>query len=273
MSTFVYSLVKSVEKRWAEVDKLLEAAKTAEATDSRLHDAICRSVVVLIAAHLEGFVRDAAKALVDDTNRFSSFKSLPTQSKRAFCKACIPDEGKDANERTEKLIALLDQLDTQIATDQFLISTESDGHKNPAPSVIERVARNFGVKRVFKLLASSRLDDVFSCTQPELSAIHSDLAMHLELHTAGFPYAVDTSKFDLHEPSGHTTDARTLWETFLDDLMSRRHRIAHGSSTDNNDSVEELESTRMKVAVLQYGFLAVICSSIAKNANPAAPMS
>jgi len=271
MSTFVFSLVESVEKRWAEVDKLLEAARAAEATDGRLHDAICRSVVVLIAAHFEGFVRDAAKALVDDTNRFSNFKSLPTQSKRAFCKAYIPDEGRDANERTEKLIALLDDLDTKIATDQFLFSTENDGHKNPAPSVIERVARNFGVKKVFKLLASSKLDDVFSCTQSELSAIHSELARHLELHTVGFPYAVDTSRFDLHEPSEHASGSRTLWETFLDDLMSRRHRIAHGSSADNNDSVEELESTRMKVAVLQYGFLVVTCSSIAQHANPATP--
>jgi hypothetical protein len=159
MSTFAHGLVTSIAQRWAEVDLLLDTAEAAQPSNPDLHDAICRSVVVLTAAHLEGFVRDAAKAMVDDTNMFSEFKSLPPLAKRAFCRPYTPEGGRQENERAQNLIALLDGLETKLTLEPFLYAPENEGHKNPTPSVIERVARNFGVKQAFKLIASSTLGD------------------------------------------------------------------------------------------------------------------
>ena len=131
MPTFVASFVNSVQSRFAEVDRLLCAAGETELSDVRLHDAICRSVVVLLAAHLEGFVRDAAKALVDDLNRFSEFGSLPEHPKRTFCKVFIPEEGKDANDRTKKLIRLLNGLDTKLDTHSLFKTNKQLGKSKP----------------------------------------------------------------------------------------------------------------------------------------------
>ena len=267
MPTFVASFVNSVQSRFAEVDRLLCAAGETELSDVRLHDAICRSVVVLLAAHLEGFVRDAAKALVDDLNRFSEFGSLPEHPKRTFCKVFIPEEGKDANDRTKKLIRLLNGLDTKLDWESFLATTENEGHKNATPSIIERVFRNFGVKKVFNLLSSSSLDEVFSATSSEVENLEQLLEDHVKSHTADFPYTVEPEQFGLHTAVPTVGGVRTLWESFVDDLMHRRHRIAHGAVVDNNDSVQELRLSRRKIAVLQYGLLIVLCHSLMQGGH------
>jgi hypothetical protein len=262
MPSFVASLFNSLEERFAEIDVLLQAAGTFENTDVKLCDGICRCVVVLQAAHLEGFVRDATKAVVADLNRFSSFRHLQERTKRTFCKAFIPEDGKDANERTNRLIQLLDGLDTKLNWEIFLATTDNDGHKNATPTIIEKVFRNFGVRNVFSLLAESSLDDVFSLTNSEIEYFEARLKEHVRKNTLEFPYTIEPKQFGLDTASNTTGNSRTLWEAFVDDLMYRRHKIAHGTEVDNVDSVSGLWLVRRKVAVLQYGLLVLLCHSV-----------
>ena len=261
MSTFIASLLVSIDGRWQEVDTLLQTASVNQTTNADLHDVLCRSATVLTAAHLEGFIRDAAKAVVEDVNRFSEFRHLPRIPKRTFCRTFIPEDGKDANERTEKMVALLEGLETPLTWESFLFDGRKENHKNPSPTMIEKVARNFGIKKIFRLLASSKLDQVFSATPSEIAALKQDLRSHLNSTTAAYPYTVDASLFDLRDP-GTTSGPRTLWESFLDQLMLKRHRIAHGSAYDNVDSATELAITKTKVEILQLGVLLTLCHAI-----------
>lgn len=262
METFVSHLVASNETRWNEVDRLLLAAEDLNGSDELLRDAMCRSVVVLIAANLEGFVRDIAKAITSDLNRFGNFRGLPSSLKRTFCRTFIPEEGKEPNERTEKLIAHFDSLETQLTWESFLATSRFDGQKNASPSVIERVATNFGINKIFHRLAESDLDSVFS----ESSTQHGELLLkmreHLTVGTKQFPYEVDLSIFGLNSPSPPPRNTRTLWEAFIDDFLRKRHRIAHGSVSDNHDSIDELMIERQKMAVLQLGILFLICDAV-----------
>jgi hypothetical protein len=249
--------------RWREVDVLLNKAKDEESKPNLdLHDVLCRAAVVLIAAHLEGFVRDCAKAVVDDINHFSTFKKTPNIVKRTFCSSFIVAEGEESNARVEKLIQTFDTLETKLSPEPFLFHGKNDDQKNASPSVIERITRNFGVKKVFSLLAGSKLDDVFAGSALAADVIATELQNELSNAVLAFPYTVDVGKFGLDVRGTVAAKARTLWETFLDSLMKERHQIAHGSSQLNGSSVSEIRLIKAKVIVLQYGLMAVLCNAV-----------
>ena len=262
METFVSVLVSSILNRWNEVDKLLDVAELAEPTDQELHDALCRGAVVLSAANLEGFVRASAKAVIEDANRFGEFRSLPSACKRSFCRTFIPEEGKEPIVRSDKLILQFDQLNAKLTLDAFMVSTRFDGQKNPSPSVIDKVTSNFGVKNSFNRLAESELDEVFLGIPSTVEQIQTGLLQHLQTGTTSFPYSIDLDAFQLKSSSPPPKGTRTLWESFVDDFMQRRHRIAHGSVSDNHDSVDELRSDRNKIIVLQLGILMLLCGTM-----------
>lgn len=262
MSTFMHALFTSLDVRWREVDLLLDKAAAEElCPDLEFHHVLCRAAVVLIAAHLEGFVRDCAKAAVEDVNRFSSFKRCSDDIKRTFCGAFVgSDNSKESNQRVKKLMQMLDELNTKLTHDPFLFDGKNDDHKNPSPGVIERVCRNFGVKEVFALLVGSRLEVVFSGLPRDAQDLSRDLFTHLNAGLATFPYVLDPSLFGLDTRVRSAT--RSLWETFLDDLMKQRHKIAHGSSQNNGYSVAEIRVIKANVVVLQYGVMLVLCKEL-----------
>jgi hypothetical protein len=263
MSTHVYDLVEGLPARWREVDVLLETARAREADPGReVHDVLCRASVVLIVAHLEGFVRDCARAIIDDLNRFSTFKQSPKDLKRTFCQSFVPKikDGPD-NDRVMRLIELLDGLDTKYTHEPFL-TDRGEYSRNPSPAVVEKVARNFGIEKVFVLVASSRADDVFTNIPSETEAVAVDLRAHLMSNARRFPYSIDLLSFGLDKPGSTRPGGRTLWEAFLDDLLTKRHSIAHGSDRLNGLSVGEITSIKSKVVVLQYALTLVLCGQV-----------
>jgi hypothetical protein len=84
MGTFIFDLASNVDIRIHEVDTLIEKAQN-EPDGSDLFNALCRSSIVLTVAHLEGFIKDCAKALIDDINTFGHFYDVPDPIKRTFC--------------------------------------------------------------------------------------------------------------------------------------------------------------------------------------------
>ena len=157
MSTFMHGLLVSLDACWREVDVLLNRAQAEEGSSNlEFHDVLCRASVVLIVAHLEGFIRDCARALVQDINQFSTFRQSPKSIKRTFCSRFITGEGAEINARVEKLIETFDGLDTKLTPDPFLFEGKNDDHKNPSPSVIQKISKNFGVKKIFTLFEDSK---------------------------------------------------------------------------------------------------------------------
>lgn len=267
MPTAVHEALVSLQDRWREVNLLIDKARDILQVDAEFHNVLCRAATVLIAANIEGYVRDVAKAIVADVNSHSTFKNSKLAMKRTFCGAFFEPErreGKDGNARIERLIATFDGLDTKFTIDAFLFEGKHDDHRNPSPQVVERIARKFGIKKVFHMLQESRLDEVFSGSASDTTWLVRDLCEHLQKSVNVFPYEVGLEQFDLHRHGNVPQGTRTFWETYLDDLLKQRHLIAHGASRLNGLSVDEVIDRQQKALVLQYGFTAVLCNEVQK---------
>jgi hypothetical protein len=85
MTTSAFDVVQSIDLRIAELNLLVSAARS-NMNNPDLYDAICRSTGVLIASHLEGFVKDFSRSVIADLNFFGkTFSNMPKPLKRAFC--------------------------------------------------------------------------------------------------------------------------------------------------------------------------------------------
>jgi hypothetical protein len=58
---------------------------------------------------------------------------------------------------------------------------------------------------------------------------------------------------------------QSLWVTFVEEVVTRRHKIAHGESLLNFASSQELEVEVDKAEVLMSGLLYYFCGSICKQ--------
>ena len=249
------------------MDLLLAEAEKATTT-KELFDVICRSSIVLIVAHFEGFIKDSARAIIDDLNRFSNFKDSPAVVKKTFC---YQFANSDDGHRIKKLIETFEGLETKLKVEPFLF----DENKNPAPTVIEKIAKNFGVNSFFRHIHESRLDAVFNGTKSDTEALYKELVEEVLSGTQEFPYKLDPSKFGIVHGKP-ATNVRSFWETFLDQLLEKRHAIAHGSSVENRLSVEEILDFKSKILILQRSFILILCHTIAskmKDKNNPPPKS
>ena len=262
MTTFVYDLVNSIDDRWHEVRILVERAAEEQHTNSDLYDALCRASVLLIVAHLEGFIKESAKAIIYDLNKFSRFRDSPSALKRTFCRSfvgAVQEEGKDLEARIKKLIQTLEGLETQFLVEPFLIETSYGNNKTPSPHVINRICSNFGVRNIFSWLNNSSLDIVFSGVSSEIELLLSKLRNYILSKTVDYPYGINISDFGIIRPDSKHNENRSFWETFLDQLVRYRNDIAHGSSLNNSFSVEDLIEFQNKVIMLKYGLILILC--------------
>ena len=262
MSTFVYELLSTTDERWGEIDLLLSMASQESASDD-LKDALCRACAVLIVAHFEGFMKESARAIIDDINDNLAFRDAPSQIKRVFCRsftgavsATAPT--KEENEREKKLIGLLDGLDTKIDSTPFTAGTS-----NPRPDVVERICSSLGADKFFALINESRLDVAFSGAVSEMSELLREMREHLLDAVQTFPYKVQPALFEMAQPSGKSRSGgggkATLWEDFLDNLLEQRHVIAHGTSTVNRRSPSEVRQLHIKTQLLMHAALLAMC--------------
>lgn len=105
----------------AELDLLIATAKNCAERDEQLYNTLCRACCVLIASHLEGFLKDLTKGLLSDLNyNREGFRNMPAPMKRAFCKKIAFYEGveeKEINKRINQLVAFFDNNSVNIDMD------------------------------------------------------------------------------------------------------------------------------------------------------------
>lgn len=268
MDTYVYDLVTRADDRLGEIDILIERARK-ESENTGLFNALCRSAIMLTVAHLEGFIKDCSKAIINDINAFDRFTNMPAPIKRTFCQLYLgrPDKENDKShhERTIRLIETFNNLDTKLDHSPFWF----DDNKNPSPTVVDKVCKNFGVKDYFSMLSNSLIDLVFENTPAINEKLKHLLRCYILRRVKTYPYKVDIARFGIGKKTGSNNDQKTLWETFLDQLLKIRHDIAHGASLVNGCSLEEVQQYRDKVFILQLSLLLVLCNHIKPlNQNP-----
>jgi len=225
----------------------------------KLYNALCRSVTILIVAHLEGFVKDLIKNIVQDINRNCIFSNMPEALKRTYCKSYfgsnLDNKDKGYEAKIKKLIEKFDSIGCSISHEPFLFPV----NKNPNPHIISIIFNNTGIKDLFSCLHKSEFESIFSDSISELIEKNNTLKEEINEMVAIFPYDIDTEKYNLHKKS---CSSKTIWEEFLDDINQKRHSVVHGNDFNNSVDVNELQIRKTKVVILQQLLIFIICHKI-----------
>lgn len=263
MSTFLFNCIEAFDERWVEVDRLICAAQKVVDTDTELHDVLCRSAAVLISAHLEGYCRELTCAIVKDINSNVPFTDLPDSVKRTFCTEFIPDSGEDANNRVERLMQTFSDSNADLLARPFLAQRDDGTSRNPKPTVIERIGKSFGVKNIFAFMADSTLDDLFTNSGEAAAAVLRGLDSHARSNSESHPYTMNPREFSMSERDPDFSKSnRSMLQECVDEVLSRRHRIAHGSEGTNNATVAELERARQRVQAIELSMAILVAKSV-----------
>jgi hypothetical protein len=269
MSTFLSDFVEQLDEKWKEIDILLAEAKKHEESNSDLYNALCRSITVLIVAHLEGFTKDLVKVIVRDSNQEYSFDMLSIAMQRTYCTKYLgnpSDHNGNYDLKVKKLSEKFCEMKSKISHEPFLMSS----NKNPKPDVLKSIFKNFGVEDVFLNLNESALDEVFSETDNELEDKITAIRKHLKAEITTFPYQCTAERLALNKSIKAKNIKRTLWQSFLDEINQKRHEVAHGNDFDNGESVKILDARKNRVVYLQLGLIELLASIIQKDKNEVA---
>jgi len=252
MSTYLLDFVEQLDEKWKEVDILLIEAIKHEESNSSLYNAICRSITVLIVAHLEGFTKDLVKAVIKDINQQSKFGQLSIAMQRTYCRKYIGEitEKSGSNDfKIKQLVTKFSDIECGISHEPFL----SSSNKNPKPSVIHNIFENFGIMDVFNTLSGSIVDEIFSDSGRLIENKIVESKKYVTENVNSFPYACTLERLDLPDNTNKPKQKkqRTLWQSFLDDINQQRHEVAHGNNFENGESVRALKTRKNKVVYFQ----------------------
>lgn len=254
--SFINFLLTELDNRWHEVSILLEIANKYEEKNRVLHDAICRSVSVLMVAHFEGFYKDLIKNIIEDLKINKKFCDLSKSIQRSYCSIFIDSQSSSQTQHRikELLIEKFNEVDAPISYEPFLFNK----NENPKPKIIETLFENIGIKKVFEILESSEYENVFQEENNSIEKRVEELTQILDNYSYSFPYEYEKSYFNMKPISNKKSTQRTFWEEFLDEINRRRHGIAHGSDLSNAHSVEELILTKNKLRCLELALLHIV---------------
>lgn len=257
MATFVYEYINELENNWQEVDILLDYAEDLKNNEEneKLYNALCRSISVLLVAHLEGFLKNLIKNLINDLNYNLSFVNMPEDIKTKYCEKYLGDEKVNLAKLKDKF----EFYNIKITEDIFSVN----GNKNPKASIIDSIFKNFGLQNIFFHVKELHNDQIFddmplSNSITLLTSIKNDL---LE----GTKFFVYNFNSDTKYNKKMNTPPKTMWEEFLEQINKSRHDVAHGNNFDNISEIQILKKNKIKVCVLQYLLTYILCDYMAKE--------
>ncbi|HEY3401418.1 MAG TPA: MAE_28990/MAE_18760 family HEPN-like nuclease [Geothrix sp.] len=255
MATFLSNSLESFQERWQEIQTLNRIAIKSP-RDSKDYDTLCRAIIVLMVAHFEGIIRDCVRAIIDDFNNSSTFQNLPNSMKRIICRDFVAHsdeiESKDLEGRIQKLITQFNSLNPNFSHEVFL----KEG-KNPSPSIIHKVALNFGIKSIFNLIKTDKSEIVFQEEKRKSSQLKRRIKEQLENSASSFPYTINARFLKFN--TAQKFPSPTLWEDFINNLLAMRNGIAHGSSIINEKSIAEIINIQVKLEILEYLIIYTLC--------------
>ncbi|MFN8288429.1 MAG: HEPN domain-containing protein [Chitinophagales bacterium] len=259
--SFLYVRLESIQKRFQEVELLLNLAAVNEEEDS-LYPTLCRSALVLLVAHFEGMIKDITKDVLADLNRNVEFKNLANKIQRTHSEFFMQrNENGSFDERIiKKLIEHFCEVKAQLKVEPFFF----DNNKNPAPSILESILKKFGAINFFANLSGSDLDSIFEDSGSNTAKVLEDLKKYFSENVKTFPYSTEISIYNPNLTQTKNTLPRTLWEEFVDNLMRDRHSIVHGSILENPQSHKSITECRVKVEILLYAYAINLCTSVSK---------
>ena len=256
--TFINSRLEQIEKRFNEVQLLLDLASSS-IDNEYLYVALCRSAQVLLVSHFEGLYKEICRDVIDDINSNTQFYEVKRDIFNSHCNYFIQskDSDKSVNNIKLKLWEAFKEHPSKLRSEPFLFVD----NKNPAPEIIETILEKFGVNGFFKNIEGSDLDLVFEDQVSDINRLRKRLSIYLTKSTCNYPYTVDTSFYNPQITNdGNKKKHKTLWEDFLNNFLKERHNIIHGNTMGNPNDNESLSKAKVKIEILIYAFIINICS-------------
>lgn len=261
MSTATFEIAMSITTRLAELKRLVTHAVHSRDVlkDENIYNSICRACCILLASNLEGFLKELSRSLILDLNYYlKDFSKMPSVMQRAFCEKMVYFEGvpdKDQMARVNQLIAFFTKNSVQI--DLQAISYKQNDNKNPSPSFIDTVFEKLGIYSMLNTLADSRLEDVFKNNSRLNYTLLRDMSK-FRSYLYSFPFNSPPPEYTfkkIEKKEKKVALDNTIWHDYIDEILTRRHSIAHGDTLNNDTTAEQLESDILKLEVLMYGVL------------------
>jgi len=259
MSTAAFEVACSIPKRIEELNRLTSLALIEESRNEDAYNTLCRACCVLLASHLEGFLKDLGKSLATDLNFYlKSFSRMPEAMKRSFCEKIAYYEGVPADEVNQRTIQLLDFFSANsVAIDLHAFTYKENKNRNTGPDVIESALAKMGVPSVLHSMMNGRLENIFKNDVALTYAIRRDMRRYRSL-LYEFPYRHLPPDYAFNYTSARKNKGKavsSLWHAFIEEVMRRRHSIAHGDTMTNDTNVTELSQDIEKIDVLMHGVL------------------
>lgn len=146
MSTAVFSVACSIPKRIDELLRLTSLAKDVEEKCEDSYNTLCRACSVLIASHLDGFLKDLSKSIATDFNYYiKSFDKFPEAVQISFCQKIAFYEGvpkEEINQRVAQLKAFFSA--NHVNVDLHAFTYKENANRNSGPDVIEAALAKLG---------------------------------------------------------------------------------------------------------------------------------
>lgn len=264
MSTAAFDAVAKIPERISELRSLSSKARQLRDSEEHVYNALCRACAVLIASHIEGSIKDICDSVRIDLNYFmKEFRQLPVTLKRTFCHKIAYYEGvdgKDIDIRISQLIDFFERNTVPVELEAFpyLEST----NKNPKPSNIDKPFEKFGVNGALSAMGSDFLLQVFSDSPKKNYIIKRELIRRRSsLYT--FPYKIADQEIFLDPKSIKKKPyPGSLWNTYFEEIVTRRHKIAHGDIIENPTTVDQLDQDIFKAEIVLYSLAIYFCGKV-----------
>lgn len=257
MRDFTVDYLNKLNDQWKEIDCIINLAASHENTNIEAYNSLCRAAMVLCVSHMENFYKELAKNTILDIKSVA-FKKLPDAMKKQFCRYFIG--GENSKDTNDKVLLLVSELENH---DHFPLSYEiflPNKNKNPKPSVIESICHNLGTRKIFNILNDTLFDNVFSMTEKEIERLEKKVD---ERVTKIITHQRKIKTFLLKKENKNNSNGdRTLWESFFDNINTKRHDIAHGNIFQNSTSISELKTTKNKCKIFQKICIVIVFSNI-----------
>ncbi|WP_131799888.1 HEPN domain-containing protein [Paraburkholderia ginsengiterrae] len=259
MSTAAFDVACSIPIRIQELDRLTKLASEHESSNEQTYNTLCRACCVLMASHLDGFLKDLGKSLATDLNFYlKSFGSMPEAMKRSFCEKIAFYEGVPADEINHRVAQLHSFFSTNsVAIDLNAFSYKENKNRNSGPDVIEATLSKMGVPAVLRSMTNVKIEDIFKDDTAQAYAIRRDMRRYRSF-LYSFPYRRLPARYAFNYAAAKAAKGKSgssLWHDFIEEVMRRRHSIAHGDTMTNDTNVKQLNQDIEKVDVLMHGVL------------------
>ena len=263
----MFEVAKSLALRNDELERLIALADEKIEVNEAAYNTLCRACCVLIASHLEGFLKDLSKSLILDLNFYlKSFSNMPPAVKNTFCQKIAFYEGvksEEINLRAKQLAAFFEE--NTVAVNMHAFTYKETANKNPGSDIIDGTLAKLGIPNVLLSITNPKMESIFENDLTSIYKIRRDFK-RFRSRLYNFPYKKLPKSYEFVCVNGkHEGNGKTIWHTFISEVMGRRHTIAHGDTLNNEVTSARLRQDVERLDVLMHGLMYSAVSHLVKN--------